>query len=164
MGFTSRKLVKTESQPIYIPAGFTGGQVYFPDNQYIRNKKLMAMEVTPDLNSLFGLAPMQYVDGTELAGRQLIQNSYLTLESYTGVQYVRKKCVISLEPYLEQGIGNVIPPEFIGQRTNWPKCFIEFPTMPATPKKVVVLFDIFFTELEQKTLQEQLGTGFGNKR
>lgn len=163
MGFTTRKLIKTESQPVYIPAGFTGGQIYFPDNQYIRNKKLMALEVTPDLNALFGLAPMQYVDGTILAPRALIQNSYLTLESYSGVQFLRKKNTISFEPYLEQGLGNVIPPQFIGQRVNYPKCFIEFPTMAATLVKQVVLFDIYFTEIEEKTIKEQLGVGFGNK-
>lgn len=164
MGFTTRKLIKTESQPLYVPAGFTGGQIYFPDNQYIRDKKLMAIEVTSDLNQLFGLPPQQYVDGTPLTSFQFNNNCWLTLESYAGVQYVRKKLITSFQPYLLQGVGNVIPPQFIGQRTNFPKCYIEVPNIPATLVKQVIILDIYFTEISDEVTTKQLSTGFGEKK
>lgn len=165
MGFTTRNLVKTESQPVLIPAGFTGGQVYFPDNQYIRNKKLLAVELVTNLLEFISVGGQtKYIDGKDIANYELCANGYLTLESYAGVQYLRKKTIISFSPFLQVSQGNAIPPNFIGQRTNWPKCYVEFPTIAATTKDQYILFDIFFTEISKETIMKQLGAGFANKK
>lgn len=164
MGFITRKLIKTESQPVLIPAGYTGGQIYFPDNQYIRNKKLMAINLLPDLATAFGLAPMKYVDGKQIMSYGDLSQFYITLESYSGVQFVRKKPILEFIPYLLQGVGNTTNDDFCGQRVNWPKCYVEASNFGATAKDFYILFDIHFTETSQETLKTQLDVEFKNKR
>lgn len=163
-----RRLIKSESQPILVKAGTGGGtQIFFPDNQYIRNKKLCALNLTADMSSFFGLAPTKYVDGKDLAGVPFLLNCYLTLESYSGVQFVRKKPLVEFMPYNAiNGVGNIATQaNFIGQRVNWPKCYIEIANGAAPPiTDIYVLFDIFFTETNAADLQKQLGTEFKNKK
>lgn len=168
-GKSTKTLIKDESLFIVIPLGFTGGQLNFPDDQYIRNKKLMSIELIPDLsNAAIGVPQTRYVDGKPLANLTTLQNAYITLESYSGVQFIRKRPVLSL---LNQIVSNATnpaavtsPPEFVGQKVNWPKSYIEFPTIPATGAEEYCLFQICFTELSKKTLQAQLGVGFQQKK
>lgn len=166
----NRNIIKTESQPITIKAGIGAGtQIYFPDNQYIRNKKLMWINVTPNLLQNFP-APddkMKYVTGQEIANVQFISQCYLTLESYAGVQFVRKKSLAEFMPYNAiQGTGNIFAQNnFQGQIVNWPKSYIEIANginMPLT--EVIVLFDIAFTELNSNDLKTQLGVQFQQKK
>lgn len=170
MGKVTRDLIKHESLFVVIPAGFTGGQINFPDDQYIRNKKLMALEVIPSISEGgIGIPQMLYPDNHLIADRFLLTNCYITMESYAGVQFVRKKPVLSFMNFEGVGInasffGVSTPPNFIGQRVNWPKSFIEFPTMVATAVEQYALFDVFFTELKKETIQKQLGVGFQQKK
>lgn len=161
-----RKIIKSESQPIILPLGTTGGQqIYFPDNQYIRDKKLMNLILSIDGNSLVGLTPQLYVDGTPLVGMQLASQIYLTLESYAGVQFIRKKPILQFLNLSYQGIGVLSPAsEFIGQKVNWPKSYIETANgIPVTASKLALLFDIEFTELSAETIRKQLAPTFGKK-
>lgn len=168
-GKQTKTLIKDESLFIVVPLGFTGGQLNFPDDQYIRNKKLMSMELIPDLGSnQLGVPQSRYTDGNFLANMNLLKDCYITLESYSGVQFIRKRPVFSL---LNQVISNTLgsgsvssPPEFIGQRVNWPKSYIEFPSIAATGQQEYVLFQVCFTELDKKTIQKQLGVGFQQKK
>lgn len=183
MSVTQRKLVKSESQPILIPAGDqSGNKIFFPDNQYIRNKKLMALNLCTDLNEFLlsaagVVAPQKYVDGKVIL--QLVQAGfiYLTLESYSGVQFVRRRPILNFSPYFKSGVsagqggfGVMTNEEFIGQRVNWPKSYIEFaPGTPAFSVETYCLFDIDFTEPSrgkksaEQILQLQLGTEFMKK-
>lgn len=162
-----RSIIKTESQPILIPAGTAGGtQIQFPDNQYIRNKKLMAIVLTPSFFPLTGV-PHFYVDGKVISSVDILQNIYLTLESYSGVQYLRKKPIVELMPYNAiGGVGNIATQEnFIGQKTNFPKCYIELANgIAPIANDQYVLFDIHFTELTVEKLKTELGTEFKNKK
>lgn len=167
-----RKIIKSESLPLELPIGFAGGtQIYFPDDQYIRDKKLMSISVTPNMTET-----MVYPDNTLLANNNIIIHGYLTLESYSGVQFVRKK---PLSDFLDKSFNLSpvvrVPPinplqywflQFVGQRVNWPKSFVEFGSGVITPitEKQYILFDVQFTELSEKTLQNQLGVGFNEKR
>lgn len=161
-----RKLIKSESQPIILPIGTAGGQqIYFPDNQYIRNKKLMGLTLTINGQNLFGLAPQTYVDGTELIDLVYANQIYITLESYSGVQFIRKKPLMQFVNVQYQGVGVINSPEFIGQKVNWPKSYIEIANgTAAIAKKLCVLFDVEFTELNAETIRQQLAPTFGEKR
>lgn len=161
-----RKIIKTESQPILIKAGTVGGtQIYFPDNQYIRNKKLMAINLTTNLIFDFG-AQQFYTDGKAIINEIDAAQIYLTLESYSGVQYIRKKPILEFCPYNNlNGVGNIAAPgNFIGQLTNFPKSYIEIANgAPPVAVDTYVLFDIFFTEINPAVLKTQLGVEFKNK-
>lgn len=162
-----RSIIKTESQPVLIPAGTTGGtQIYFPINEYIRNKKLMAIVLTPSFFPVTAV-PNFYVDGKVIASVDILQNLYLTLESYSGVQFLRKKPILEFSPYnAMSGVGNIATQEnFIGQKTNFPKSYIELAAGVAPiANDQYVLFDIHFTELTLAKLKLELGTEFKDKK
>ena len=167
MGLTTRKLVYQESIFIVIPAGFTGGaQVNFPDDQYLRNKKLMAIEVVPDLG-VFGVA-MQYPTGQIVAGLNFLKDAWLTLESYAANQFVRKKEVLGFMnfglPLVAAPFSVSTQPDFVGQKVNWPNSYIEFPVIPATATETIVVFNVYFTLDNKKSIQAQLGVGFQGKK
>jgi hypothetical protein len=163
----NRNIIKTESQPIVVKAGIgSGTTIYFPDNQYIRNKKLMWINVTPNLLQYFPVSEMKYVTGQNLAYYEFVSQCYLTLESYAGVQFLRKKSLAEFIPYLQQGNGNIFAQNnFQGQLVNWPKSYIEIANGIVMPvSDVIVLFDIAFTEINPQVLKTQLGVEFQEKR
>lgn len=164
-----RKLIKSESQPVLIPNGTVGGtQIFFPDNQYIRNKKLMNIILNVDQNFGAGAGLNQkYVDGKAIIDAQFAAQIYLTLESYAGVQFIRKKPINLFNPLGQVATGNTLQffTEMIGQKVNWPKCYIEIANgIAATRADQYCLFDIEFTELSAETIRKQLAPTFGQKK
>lgn len=171
MSLVQRSLIKSESQPVLIKAGTAGGtQIQFPDNQYIRNKKLMAINLYTNLNEFLTPAPppaQTYVDGKLILSYLQATFIYITLESYAGVQFVRKKPINDFNNYMKQSNGNWQANNFIGQKVNWPKSYIEIANgLPAGlfPTDVYALFDIHFTELSEETVRKQLAPTFGKRK
>ena len=154
------KLVKSESVPIEIPINNGSKQIFFPDDQYIRNKKLMSLFLTP------GYEAQQYIDGKPIVNKDIIPFAYLTLESYSGSQFVRRKPLYQFVNYTAGGtnITAGLYFNFIGQRVNWSKSYIEFaPNVPNLAVVSYLLFDVQFTELSQEKIKKELGVGFNNK-
>ncbi len=158
----TRKLIKTESLPLLLPVGFSGQQIFFDDDQYIRNKKLMSLTVTP------GTFGQKYVDNKPIVQYDVIPFAFLTLESYSGTQFVRRKPLLELVNMASAANAKQdFYYEFIGQRVNWPKSYVEFSPPGGGivyPADAYILFDVQFTELTQEKLKRELGTGFNNKR
>lgn len=126
----------------------------------------MAINLTTNLNEFINGAPAQkYIDGTLVASYQFASPVYLTLESYAGVQFVRNKPVSEFAAHNFQGTGITIADSFIGQKVNWPKCYITLANgIAATTADQYVLFDIHFMELTKKKNDIELGTSFGKMR
>lgn len=158
MSMSNTKVIKSETLPLLIPANWSGETVFFQDDQYIRNKKLTSLFVTP------GVFGQTYIDNKRLQSTNELAYCYLTLESYTGVQFIRKKPLLQFINYNNSGVeaGTVI--DFIGQRVNWPKSYVEFGTGAPMQRDAYILFDVHFTELSKEKLVTELGTGFNNKR
>lgn len=154
----STKLVKSESIPLEIPVNNGAKQIFFPDDQYIRNKKLMSLYIT------LGYYGQQYIDGKPLVQYDILPYGYLTLESYSGTQFVRRKPLIQFVNYNNGGVEQAFFFNFIGQRVNWPKSYIEFaPNVQNVAVPSILLFDVQFTELTQERIKKELGVGFNNK-
>ena len=161
------KIIKTESVILTIPIGAAQTDLYFPDDQYIRNKKLMGINFWTNINeNATGGTPPQtnWQNGDQVADSTLAAFCYLTLESYSGVKFVDHVPLLKFNPMFNGKIGINAFSEFIGQRCNWPKCKVTIaPGATATTVKKSLLFDIHFTELSKDLLQTQLGVGFNNK-
>lgn len=157
MATSNTKLVKSESLPLLLPQGFNGQQLFFPDDQYIRDKKIMSLFLTP------GVFGQTYTDGKRIAQYDVIPFAYLTLESYSGVQFVRKKPLIQFINYNNFGPEAANFFNFIGQRVNWPKSYVEFGVGVPAVTDQYLLFDVQFTELKEETIKKELGVGFNNK-
>jgi hypothetical protein len=85
---------------------------FFQDDQYIRNKKLTSLFITP------GVFGQTYIDGKRLQRNDQLAFCYLTLESYTGVQFIRKKPLLQFINYNNSGVEAATVIDFIGQRVN----------------------------------------------
>jgi hypothetical protein len=153
-------ITKTETLVISLPAlpvgGSVGNKFQFPDDQYIRDKKLVSLKVYPQ-----ELLPLS-VNNVPNAPMSYISQAFLTLESYSGVQFVKDKPLQDFQNGALAVSWNTYPQIFRGQRVNWPKSYIFFPN-PALvflPTNVDMVIEVGFTEVDKDQLKTELDAAF----
>lgn len=159
-----KSIVKTELVTILIPkanGADTSNIFQFPDDQYIRNKRLMFISVYTE-----DIVPM-YTDNKKIVTNDFIKNCYITLESYSGVQFIRNMPLIDFQTMVGSVAAQFQTNNFIGQRVNWPKCTITVANAQnvTSIEDRYLIVNVGFTEIaaNMATMIKTLGTGF-NKR
>lgn len=163
-----RSIPKSEGLSIKIPNGTSGKNIYFPDDQYIRNVHLIALSFTPNLNEFNGTGDAQTdPDGNLLISSDFAAFCYLTLEAYNGNQFVRQRPLMDFFLFNNSKIGLNVSNQFIGQMVNWPKSFITVAVgAPTIGGDRWARFDIDFKPSGTKgknEMQSLINQGFNNK-
>jgi len=134
-----RRIYNTEFIEIFLPAATPKRKFPFPDQQNIRDSKLLGLTVyTADM------LPVSIVSDNALASLTILKGTFVTLQAYNGENFVWQKPVISLIDQETSGtIQNYAPEAYTGQRVNWPKSYIELAAGVVIPVNgVVVSFEV----------------------
>lgn len=147
-----KRIVKHELFEVIVPAGSTATRFQLPDLQNLRNVSLWGVQIYYD-----AIVPYSIISGAAVINKQDAQYSFLTLENYAGRQFLNKS------PYLMfQTIENNMAAtqndsateqekdfkNFVGQKVNWPKSYIDTVT-PIADKSIdkVFLVSVYYTDL-----------------
>lgn len=122
MGTATRYLFKSEQVLIKVPRRTATNQkniFVFPDDQELRDKKILWIQFYPS-----EIVP-KTLENQPIVNQNFLANSYLRLETYTGVQFVNQQPIVDFQNVLGNSFTNFYSIEFIGQRVNWPKCQVQ---------------------------------------
>lgn len=153
-----KRIVKHELFEVVIPAGSTATRFQLPDLQNLRNVALWGVQIYYD-----AIVPYSIISGAPTITKTDAQLSFLTLENYAGRQFLHQS------PYfLFQTIENNMAAtqdnpcteqekdfkNFVGQKVNWPKSYIDTVT-PIADKAVnkVFLVSVYYTDLGEEMAQ-----------
>ncbi len=162
MGTENRKLYKSEQVIIKVPKRLpnqVSNIFIFPDDQELRNKKLLWIQFYPS-----EIVP-RTLDNQPIVDNKFLQHCYLTLETYTGVQFVKTKPVVDFMNIMGSSFTQFFNIEFIGQRVNWPKCQIQLADTNLVNDKddQYILCDVGYMDVT-KEATEQMGVSFKDKK
>lgn len=163
MRVSERELYKCETVLIKVPkrtAVSNKTEFIFPDDQELRDKKLMWIQFYPS-----EVVP-KTIDNQPVVPQGFLQNCYLTLETYSGIRFVNQKPVVD---FLNVGIEGAMFIQkfninFIGQRVNWPKCEIKLSDIGWLPDvDSYILANIGYKDITEEATK-QMGVSFKNKK
>jgi hypothetical protein len=160
-GNSSQQIIKSEFITIPLPANAANNKniFFFPDDQYLRNKKLHTIEV------FAGDVLIKSQNNVIAATVPYINQGYLLLESYSGVQFVNKIPLVKFQNLALNQIWDTFAAKFVGQRVNWPKSFVFYPdTTFFSPVATELVFQIGFSEIDTKMQDQQLFQEFKKKK
>lgn len=117
------KLFKHEIVTVKIPAGSTLTQFYLPDMRNLRNTKLLAIEAWK--KEAVPTTP----DGVDTLDNTQLSKTFLTLENYSGKQFLKDCPAKAFDFSAHQTAGGDLNYEtfkktFNQQRVNYPKSYI----------------------------------------
>jgi len=165
----AQKLIRHELVEILIPKGSSLTKYVIPDLPNLRNVHLFGLEVYSKEciekgiqtgNNLLKLVPV-------------LQQSYITLVNYGGKEFLKQAPSTMFKTIFNQDISGAVPPgntinqfewnvkNFVGQKVNYPKSYIEFTTSPSSlTEDLVYMFSIFYS-LPVAEEKKESGYGFG---
>ena len=161
-----KRVIKHELVEVLIPANSTATRFLLPDLQNLRNVNLWGVQMYYSK-----IVPVSILSGRNVIGKGVFQKAFLTLENYAGRQFL-KQSPISLFQTIENnladtGAGNDDSSiqekdfkNFVGQRTNYPKSYIDLTTPSGSVKDEVFLFSIYYTDKDETMSR----TSFDNKK
>jgi hypothetical protein len=161
-----KRVIKHELVEVLIPANSTATRFLLPDLQNLRNTNLFGVQMYYDK-----IVPVSILSGRAVINKAVFQKSFLTLENYGGRQFL-KQSPISLFQTIENNLADTAAgsddssiqekdfKNFVGQKTNYPKSYIDLVTPSASLKDEVFLFSIYYTDKNENMSQ----TTFDNKR
>jgi hypothetical protein len=161
-----KRVIKHELVEVLIPADSTATRFLLPDLQNLRNTNLFGVQMYYDK-----IVPVSILSGRAVINKAVFQKSFLTLENYGGRQFL-KQSPISLFQTIENNLADTAPAgndssiqekdfkNFVGQKTNYPKSYIDLVTPSGSEKDEVFLFSIYYTDKNENMSQ----TSFDNKR
>ena len=132
-----QKIIRHELVEIVIPAGTTNTKFLIPDLPNLRNVHIFGLQVYTKADTTTGIQtqyPLTDVDPT-------LKTAFLTLVNYGGKEFLKQAPAHIFHSTYNQSTG-VLPPlphtnllewnskNFVGQRVNYPKSYIEFSTTP----------------------------------
>lgn len=148
---TVKNLVQIE---IYIPANTASTQLVFPfpDQPFLRNKKIVGMSISTNTYSPFTNGTNVCAELATDAGTTLLNNSmFLTLQDDKGNQIVQNMPILELNPYnfsTNTIIANTNTNGYLPLNPTtivWPKSFVSFPTaIGADATNRCFLFTVFY--------------------
>lgn len=131
---TVQNLVQIE---IFIPANTASSQLIFnfPDQPFLRDKKIVGMSISANTFSPFTNASNVCAELATDAGTTLLNNSmFLTLQNSRGNQIVQNLPILELNPYGFKSnvtIGNTNSNGYLPLKPDtivWPKSYVSFPS------------------------------------
>lgn len=149
---TVKNLVQIE---IFIPANTATSQLVFPfpDQPFLRDKKIVGMSISANRNSPFTNARNINRELATNSGTSLLNNSiFLTLQDNKGNQIVQNLPVLELNPYVYNSIALVSNTNSNGYlpikptTIVWPKSYLSAPTaIGSVTVDRCFLFTVFYS-------------------
>lgn len=157
------KIFKHELVEVVIPAGSIATKYQFPDVQNLRDKHLLGIDA---YTARF--VPRSILSQNDVITEDVAAQSYLTLELYNGKNFLNQ---MPLPSFIGMEVSedpdntfNRYKRDFVGQKINWPKCFIEVTdgfVQSDVPRSY--LFSVWYRESMQ--IEEQdLASSFGRRK
>jgi hypothetical protein len=157
----NRKIVKTELVEIVIPASNTLSKIQFPDVPDLRNTHLWNLETYSSQ-----ITPLSIISqGQPLVDFTILQRTFITLQSYNGKQFVDRQPLVDFI-YNTSAPFQFNPENFIGQRVNYPKSFIQFSDLAifAGLPQQSIIFKVGYSSSMQIMKDQDLFTTFKGKK
>ena len=161
-----KRIVKHELVEVFIPANSTATRFLLPDLQNLRNVNLWGIQMYYDK-----IVPISILSNRNVIKKATLQRSFLTLENYAGRQFLKQSPIVlfqTIENNLaDTGAGNDDSSiqekdfkNFVGQKTNYPKSYIDIVAPTGSEKDEVFLFSIYYTDKDEQYSR----TSFDNKQ
>lgn len=128
---------KHELVEIIIPADQKPKRINFPDLQNLRNVHITALKTYTNENF------KNTLNGTEVITLDNLQNCWLTLQLYNGKEFIHQEPLRNYWAYQFQAIQE----DFIGQKVNYPKSYIEILDIPTSNVDRAIVISIYYAEV-----------------
>lgn len=132
---------------ITIPANQKPSRINFPDIQNLRNVHLCTI-ITFSNEEI-----PQNLGGTATVKAAIIQSTWLTLQKYNGEEFVHQAPLSRFWSWFASFSNFQAPADFIGQKVNWPKSYIELEALGVEAVDRNFLFSIYYMSDAQLELQ-----------
>ena len=171
----AHKIIRHELVEIPVKAGTTLTKFQIPDLPNLRNVHLFGIEVyygndrvVPPL--INGSVPIGIQTLLPVIDLPTVQKGFITLVNYGGKEFLKQAPLLQYQTiFSEQPAGAIAPMEwntknFVGQKVNYPKSYIEFTSSPGAGILVdtCIMFSVFYAlpEAEEKA---ESGFSFGKR-
>lgn len=158
-----KKVVKHELIEIIVPAGSTATRFQLPDAQNLREVSTYGIQAY-----YTNIIPNSIISGFGLISKDAFTNSYLTLENYSGREFIKQAPMPQFQTIENDMVDGDNPASIqekdfknlIGQKINFPKSYIETP-FPIADGRVntVFLISVYYTDKDETYSQ----TSFAKK-
>lgn len=130
------KIAKHEYVEMEIPAGSTNVRFSLPDLKNLRKVHLRGLAFYTADNFPNG------VNNDPVLTTATLSQAWLTLQLYNGKEFVHQ---IPLQQFFQTGgITNFNLQNFLFQKVNWPKSYIEFSVGPVPAANSIIPFSVFY--------------------
>lgn len=149
-----KRLIKSELIDITIPAGWNKGRLQLPDNQNIRDSYIWHIETFNGID-----VPYSIISRNTVIGNALFKKLFLTMQAYDGDNFEWQTPLIDLRTTYNMRNAALLdgtnqstemdPQNYIGQRVNWPNCYLEFVDYASVDplNNQAVLLEIYYSDL-----------------
>ena len=163
-----QKIIRHELVEITIPAGSTATKYLIPDLPNLRNVHIFGLQVYTKSDTTTGIQtqlPLTDVQPT-------LRTAFFTLVNYGGKEFLKQAPAHIFHSSFNQNIGGGDPvlnqfewnsKNFVGQRVNYPKSYIEFSTPPAIAGvSQCFMFSVYYS-LPIADEKKESGYSFGKR-
>lgn len=148
------KIAKHEYVEIELVVGQVTNRINLPDLKNLRNVHLRGLSFYTDQNFINGITNIPVLPIT------VLNEAWLTLQLYNGKEFTHQIPLQAL--YQVGGAINFNYQNFLLQRVNWPKSYIDFNVTPVITENRVIPFSIYYND--KASIEVQDGTyGFRKK-
>jgi len=163
-----QKLIRHELVEIVVPKLSTLTKYQIPDLPNLRNVHLFGLQVYSKSDSTKGIQT-----GNNLIDVQpLLRTAFFTFVNYGGKEFLKQAPAHLFHTTFNQNIGGGDPvlnqmewnyKNFVGQKVNFPKSYVEFTTAPASAiEDLTLMFSIYYSLPVAEEKQES-GFSFGKR-
>ena len=155
--------IRHELVEIIIPAASTLTRFQFPDIPNLRNSHLWGLQVYTRSQVTTSI-----ISGNSLPTQTQVQhNSFVTLVNYGGKEFSKQVPAIiyntlSFDDSTSTNVFNYNPNNFVGQKVNWPKSYLEFSTAPGGVSALSYLMSVYYSLPEAEEMRDS-GFSFGKR-
>jgi hypothetical protein len=155
--------IRHELVEIIIPSGSTLTRFQFPDIPNLRNSHLWGLQVYTRSQ-----VTTSVISGNTLPTQTQVQhNSFITLVNYGGKEFSKQVPAViyntlSFDDSTSTNVFNYNPNNFVGQKVNWPKSYLEFTTAPGGVTALSYLLSVYYSLPEAEEVRDS-GFSFGKR-
>lgn len=147
-----KRVVKHELIEVFVPANSTSTRFQLPDAQNLRNVQTWGIQMYYN-----NIVPRSIISGRYVVSKTTFQSAFLTLENYSGREF-DKQAPLAQYQTIENGFNNdpaqsVVASiqekdfkNFVGQKINFPKSYIDIVAPIGNEIDLVFLISIYYTD------------------